>query len=136
MVLPSVAVEYGTVLPLLYDIKHGFFCFLQADSRDAGEAGGVVQPEQTGAHRVEGEPAWPGVLPQAGFQPGLHQPPAALLLHHPLQIQSTPVMTLQNKQCVDPSGSAFIWLSWIRIQEHGNWPKPGILPFKKAFMPS
>ncbi len=48
----------------------------------------------------------------------------------------------------DPLGSAFIWLSWIRIrthtvlvmririQEHGSWTKftnkPGFLPQKKS----
>jgi hypothetical protein len=30
----------------------------------------------------------------------------------------------------EPPGSAFIWLSWIRIR------KPGFLPFKMAFLPS
>ncbi len=40
----------------------------------------------------------------------------------------------------DPYGSAFIWLTWIwiRIQEHGNWPKftnkHGFLHFLKAFL--
>jgi hypothetical protein len=56
----------------------------------------------------------------------------------------------QKSSIVDPDpdlpGSAFIWLHWIRvglrirIQEPGNWPtftnKPGILPFRKAFVPS
>ncbi len=36
------------------------------------------------------------------------------------------------------SGSALIWLSWIRIQEQGNLPKltnePGFQPFKKVFV--
>ncbi len=87
----------------------------------------MVQPKQTGAHRAEGEPAWAGVLPQPGLQPGLHQSPKALLLHHPLQIQSTPVMTRQNKQCCG-SGSRSNWIR-IRLVVLDPDPDPGALKF-------
>ncbi len=85
-----------------------------------------------------------GSLDLAGSEQTIYETPYSLLDNispaYRSQTLTLPYINGVYTSVLDPDspGSAFIWRSWIRIQEHRNLPKfsnkPGFLPFKKAFL--